>query len=80
MHESRYKHWLYGAGVFLAASIAVLWSWNTLVALFEGPAIQYKHAVAIMLAVALFKWTFHRPPGGGRRLHDGTDTQRPHGA
>jgi hypothetical protein len=39
--------------IFMAGSILLLWSWNTLAAdLFQLPAAQFKHAVALGALIA----------------------------
>lgn len=52
MSHSKYKFLLAAAAAIFLASIAVLWSWNTLAELFGFPLAQYKHVVA--LAVLMF--------------------------
>lgn len=45
--------WITLAGI--AASIAVLWAWNTLAAdLFALPNMQFRHALAAVLLAAVF--------------------------
>lgn len=65
MHHNTFKHWLAAATAFLAASVLILWSWNTIVEPFQGPAIQYKHALAVTGLLGLLRWTFSGR--GGRR-------------
>lgn len=37
MYNPGYKHYFYAVGLFLLASVAALWSWNTLSELFNLP-------------------------------------------
>lgn len=37
------------------ASVAVLWSWNTLAPPFGGPAFQFQHAVAFLIALVALR-------------------------
>lgn len=54
-----------------AAIVAVLWSWNTLAALFALPAAQARHALAaVVIALALRAVLWPR----GRRRH-GSETR-----
>ena len=64
MHNLKYKHYIYAAGLTLLASIAALWSWNTLSELFNLPQAQYKHALAALVLLLILKFGFfsaHRP-------------------
>jgi uncharacterized membrane protein len=51
-----HKHYLYAIGLFLLASIAGLWSWNTLSELFSLPLAQYKHVLAAFFLLLILKW------------------------
>lgn len=62
MHKRAYRHWLAAAVAFLAVSVVLLWSWNTLAEVFSGPAIQYKHALAAAGMLAALRWAL----AGGR--------------
>ena len=45
---------LLAAGTALA-SAGVLWSWNTLAPLFGGPTFQFRHAVAVLVALVALR-------------------------
>lgn len=51
------------------ASVAVLWSWNTLAPLFGGPAFEFRHAVAFLIALVVLRTALRRGVGG--RHHEG---------
>ena len=40
-----------GLGIFAAASIALLWSWNTLAELTGAPAAEFRHVLAALIIV-----------------------------
>jgi|GEM_PF-5878290 len=70
IHNKRFhgfaKHALTVLATVLLGAVLVLWSWNTIVAdLFTGPAMHYKHALA-MVAVAAFANFILRGPGRQR--------------
>lgn len=56
MHHINHKHILYGIGLFVLASVAGLWAWNTLAELFSLPQAQYKHVVAASFLLLVLKW------------------------
>ena len=41
--------------VFAAASVTLLWSWNTLAPLFGAPPAEFRHVLAALLAVACLR-------------------------
>lgn len=49
------------------ASLALLWSWNTLAPLFGGPTFELRHAVALLVAVIVFRIGLGRSAGHRRR-------------
>lgn len=49
------------------ASLAVLWSWNTLAPLFEGPVFQFRHAVALLVALVALRVVLGRSVAHRRR-------------
>jgi hypothetical protein len=51
-----YKHYFYAVGLFLLASVAALWSWNTLSELFNLPQAQYRHILAAFFLLLILKW------------------------
>jgi hypothetical protein len=55
------------AGTALA-TVAVLWSWNTLAPLFGGPSFQFRHALAFLTALVVFRIALGRSVG--HRQHD----------
>jgi len=66
------KHLILLIAIAIAGAIAVLWSWNTMAGLFGGPAMQFKHAIAVLLLLgaarlALGRTGRHRE---GRGVHD----------
>jgi hypothetical protein len=56
MHKPNDKHYLHAVALFILATIAGLWSWNTLSELFNLPAAQYQHVLAAVLLLLLLKW------------------------
>jgi hypothetical protein len=56
MRNLKHKHFLYVIGLFLLASVAGLWSWNTLSELFNFPQAQYRHALAASFVLLVLKW------------------------
>ena len=46
--SKRSLHIVYAAVTFLLASVILLWSWNTVSTLIDGPVAQFKHAVAAL--------------------------------
>lgn len=61
MNRLKFKHAALFALLFIAASIASLWSWNTLAELFNGPQAQYKHILAVAVAVIVLRWALLSP-------------------
>jgi hypothetical protein len=55
MHSVNLRQTFLVAVLFLLISIAALWSLNVLSALFGGPELQYKHAVAGLTLLAVLK-------------------------
>lgn len=68
MKRLKFKHAVLLALLIIAASIASLWSWNTLAELFNGPQAQYKHVLAAAVAVVVLRWTL-LSPARHRRYH-----------
>lgn len=56
MRNINHKHFLYVIGLFILASVAGLWSWNTISELFNLPHAQYKHALAAFFLLLIVKW------------------------
>jgi hypothetical protein len=56
MHNLNYKPYVHTVALFLLASMAGLWSWNTLSELFNLPSAQYKHVLAMALLLLSLKW------------------------
>ena len=54
------------AGAALA-SVALLWSWNTLVPLFGGPTFQFRHALAVLIALVVLRLGLRFGRGHRRR-------------
>lgn len=57
MYKLDHKHYVMAVGLYLLATIAVLWSWNTLPELFNLPAAQYKHVLAATTLLLVFKFS-----------------------
>ncbi len=60
------KHMLFIGALIAVVSIAALWSWNTLAALFGGPEAEIRHIVAAMILLLISKLLLvsrqgHRP-------------------
>ena len=56
MRNINHKHLLYVIGLFILASVAGLWSWNTISELFNLPHAQYKHVLAAFFMLLILKW------------------------
>jgi len=75
MRNINHKHLLYVTGLFILASVAGLWSWNTLSELFNMPQAQYKHVLAAFFLLLILRWSLiprHRNPNrllGGDHGH-----------
>jgi len=68
MINSRFKHWIYMISVFLAASVAALWSWNTLSELYSWPLAQFKHVLAVFILLLLIRWSLFAKHHRSNRL------------
>ena len=60
MRNVNHKGYIYAIALFVLASIAGLWSWNTLSELFNLPPAEYKHVLAAFILLLILKWAF--PP------------------
>ncbi len=61
MNYHRFKHVALATTVFLVGSVALLWTWNTLAELFNGPGVEYRHAVAAVIVATMLRGLFsHR--------------------
>lgn len=56
MRNFSHKHFLYAVGLFLLASVAGLWSWNTLSELYNLPHAQYRHVIAALFLILILRW------------------------
>ena len=72
MYRQKHKR-IARIGVFIATGVALLiatlWSWNTLVELFGGPAAQIKHIAAAAIILAVFRWAVTPRSTHYRRRH-----------
>ena len=57
MRNLNHKRYLYVIGLFVLASIAGLWSWNTLSELFSFPLAEDKHVLATFILLLILKWS-----------------------
>ncbi len=55
MKYDKFKHLALAIAAFLVGSIALLWTWNTLAELFNGPGAEYRHAVAALVAAIMLR-------------------------
>ena len=53
MHNLSHRKPFFAALAFILLSVAALWSLNVVSALFGGPELQYKHAIAIFALLAI---------------------------
>jgi len=60
MRQTPVKSNFYAINLFIVVSIAALWSVNTLLELFGHSPVQYKHILALFIAVFILKWSFTR--------------------
>lgn len=49
------KYYLYAIGLFILASVAGLWSWNTLAELFSLPQAHYRHVLAAFVLLLILR-------------------------
>ena len=56
MRILNHKRYLYAVSLYVLASIAGLWSWNTLSELFNIPQAQYRHVLAASFLLLILKW------------------------
>lgn len=65
------KHLILVIGFAVAGAIAVLWSWNTIAGLFGGPAMQFKHAIAVLVLLGTARLALSRTSrrNEGHRVH-----------
>jgi hypothetical protein len=55
MRDFTVKHIAIAAAAFAVLSIALLWSWNTLAALFGAPSAEFRHVLACMVAAVALR-------------------------
>lgn len=67
MRHTTLRHVLIAAGALLAISITGLWAWNTLAALFDAPAAEFRHVLAFLALLAIVRFTI--VPQRHRRSH-----------
>ena len=65
--SGNFLHFAYAIVAFLLASVMLLWSWNTVSLLLDGPVAQYKHAVAALTFAYVAAWVLRGGIGHGRR-------------
>lgn len=65
MDKCKYRELFHAAGLWLPASCAGLWAWNTLSELFVLSQARYRHALAALCLLAILKWVV--TPGRGAR-------------
>lgn len=72
-YSLHYRRALLAVVAFLLATVAALWSWNTLAELFAWPQAEYRHALAALAILYLVRWIIdpvHRPPGKPPEVKD----------
>jgi hypothetical protein len=68
-HLSKHSlHAVYATLTFVLASVILLWSWNTLSVLLDGPIAQYKHAVAALALAYIVGRVMAGAVGHGHRV------------
>ncbi len=72
MRKLNSMHLMYTMGLFVLASIAGLWSWNTLAELFSLPQVQYKHVLAALFLSLILRWVLSPHHHGIRRPFGGS--------
>ena len=55
MRNKTHKNFILATIAFIVATIVGLWSWNTVIELFDGPRAEYHHIVAILALVAVLR-------------------------
>jgi len=58
MHNTNHAKYLYIISLFLLATIAAYWAWNSLSELFNLPQVGYKHVLAAFILLGILKWGF----------------------
>ena len=71
MHKHHFKKIGYACLIAALASIAGLWSWNTLAEVTLLPEIKYKHIIAAIVLLLLARWTLFAPHNFRRHLSAG---------
>jgi hypothetical protein len=78
MHNRKRNDILYAIGLFVLASVAGLWSWNTLAELFNLPQAQYRHALAACFLLLILRWCLAPGRGAVRRRFGGAGKSAHH--
>jgi len=60
MRTSNFRHIFIAAITLFLLSVAALWSVNTVMELFGGPALQFKHAIAVVALLVILRWSPYR--------------------
>jgi len=58
MRHSSWKHLIFAAVGLGLACVALLWSWNVLADLFNGPEVELRHVIAALVLGAAIKAVF----------------------
>lgn len=72
--SKNFPHLVYAMLAFFLASVLLLWSWNTLSMLLDGPVAQYKHALAALAFAYILGRVLRSSACRGRR----TWLEKPH--
>lgn len=64
MKHFNWKHIGAAIAAFALASVALLWSWNTVAELFGAPVAEFRHVLATLVLATVVKFVF-----SSRRTH-----------
>ena len=78
MRSIKLKSVFFLFSLYLLASIAGLWAWNTLAEVFPLPVAQYRHILAAMVLLLMFKWLLAWRPSKHRQATGGRHASIPH--
>jgi len=55
MRNKTHKNFILATIAFVVITLVGLWSWNTVIELFDGPRAEYHHIVAMLALVAVLR-------------------------
>lgn len=70
MKPFTWKHIGAALAALCVASIAMLWSWNTLAGLFGGPVAEFRHVLSLIIIAISIKALLSNDRRRSRAWHD----------